>query len=132
MNEIKRLSVKEIIDETVDYYKTHLRGSNDERCFYFAEYHGLEEPVMCAIGRCLISPRDFEHVTKSVTFLAQTKGLTNFDELLKPEYHGHPTVFWAGLQFFHDKSCYWIKTETGNEVSATGKKELASLMREFK
>lgn len=127
------MTVAEIVDETVEYYKTHPRAVRDDgSCQYFEPGTGC----MCAVGRCLEDPG----LPMSVGTNAQAIELAwdldaaRLDDLLKPRYRGHPEAFWGELQVLHDLAQNWRRDETapgGMILSATGKKEASLIKKKF-
>jgi len=105
-------SVKEIVNETVKYYRTHPMGIIGDKCKYFIEETG----AMCAVGRCLEQPELFKNQNGCVLFLVQFDCL---DSKLKPEYRGHNINFWKHLQCLHDTSNYWTG-RTPNSLTLDG------------
>ena len=108
---MKRLTQKEIVLETVEYYRTHKRALDANGiCKYLTE-----EGDMCAFGRCAINPSALEegkHVAVQV----------DIEQILKPEYKGHDVDFWLELQRFHDGLRHWTANELGGQdVSEVGK-----------
>jgi len=92
----------QIIDETVAYYSenTKRRAIRKHACFYFQEGTGN----MCAVGRCANDPRHLSHDGRYFREIALN--LTD-EEIFQPEYRGHSSKFWSGLQRLHDESSYW-------------------------
>ena len=108
---MKKLTQKEIVLETVEYYRTHKRGlDTGGECSYLTA-----EGDMCAFGRCVTDP---SMLKEGYGVLGQG----NIEELLKPKYQGHSTGFWGRLQEFHDTWRFWTANEIGGQdVSAEGK-----------
>lgn len=107
---VKQKSVKEIVEETVEYYKTHPRGlaTQGGGCVYF---NSEDNSKMCAVGRCMNTRAPFvKELMQKEQFLAvesvdtRVKGL---DNVLRPQYRGHSTRFWKRLQSLHDGTAYW-------------------------
>ena len=132
---------KEILDETVEYYKTHKRASTcstiNGGCYYFINGD------MCALGRCFteevieeIRPLD---VTASNVVLDNgfkihsgiCPGNPVQQDMLKEEYRGHDDVFWVHLQGLHDDGTYWSSYDDPSLLSKSGKKRLQYLLDEF-
>ena len=107
----------EIIDETIEYYKTHPRGvlKLAKSCKY-----KTDSGAMCAVGRCFNEQADFEFYGNIITYKNKVLSNDPLDVHLKSEYHGHGVEFWQQLQLLHDGSNYWTKTETGNELTEDG------------
>lgn len=105
----------EIIDETIEYYRTHKRAV---RINGYCEYWTTDGRT-CAVGRCCQDP-------PGIHLIAQSRDDTGVsdtwfdDELLKPEYRGHSVLFWTDLQRLHDVGEFWAETETGHELTERG------------
>ncbi len=104
----------DIITETQEAYPhTFNRAvddwkANSASCYYInvkdAAVHSNEcNGAMCAVGRCLIEPRDAQGFVSNLD--AGTEG--GIDTLLREEYRGHSWVFWQELQRFHDCGCHF-------------------------
>lgn len=92
-----KLTYQDVLDETIEYYKTNPRGFNaeDYECVYLGPNN-----EMCAVGRCLINPSAFENNYGSVINLIRDCGMGIFKE----EYrHLDDSEFWYELQLFHDR-----------------------------
>ena len=107
------LTAEQIIDETVAYYSadTKRRADTIDGCQYYTV-----EGNMCAVGRCLINPKEVEEfVQTNLRGLAaattlNAKSEKGLDALLKEEYRGHSINLWSDLQRLHDSSFdsdYW-------------------------
>ena len=115
----------EIINETVNYYKTHKRGvlNNNtpfQQCAYYGKYR-----EMCAVGRCLINPKELIDGNLSVD------GIENFENLLKPQYRNHHIDFWVSLQIFHDINHNWKIEKRGNILTTPGQNALKTLIIKY-
>ena len=110
-NTMKKLTQKEIVLETVEYYRTHKRALDvNDVCKYLTE-----EGDMCAFGRCVINP---SALIEGYYVPAQV----DIEQILKTEYQGHDVDFWWELQRFHDVECHWTANELGGQdVSEVGK-----------
>jgi hypothetical protein len=123
--EVPTRTMCEIIMETVRYYLQHPRSIDDEgkARYYF-------QGDMCAIGRCLEHPVAAENVTIMVNSVFRK------NHNLKPEYSGHPLMFWQELQNFHDEENHWKEPEKGvehkyplvNDLTDNGVNELHRLL----
>lgn len=100
----------EIINETVEYYKTHNRAISLDPHGNFVCHYINSAGDMCAVGRCLIDPID---IRGDVYFICPDDGL---DTILKEEYRGHDIGFWNELQKIHDRNYNWC----GNDLSLIG------------
>lgn len=69
----------------------------------FCSYY-LTDGRMCAVGKCMTSPKDFEGNLMAV------EGLEDLEGSLKPEYRGHSLEFWSNLQVMHDSPQHWNDT----------------------
>jgi len=106
----------EIINETVEYYRTRNRAMTAWGCLYYVTAENLSEfPAphvkvgdMCAVGRCLENPED-----AGVCPVSQQWNTESLDRALKPEYRGHSIHFWQNLQRLHDTDNYWDWNEHG-------------------
>lgn len=112
METIKIKTKREIIEETLEYYKNNPRAINNGVCSYYTK-----ESNMCAVGRCLENPKEFEDLINEAHANSDSSGtgiedaLNYFEEKLwdyfKPEYKINDLNFWRNLQRFHDTSYYW-------------------------
>lgn len=118
----------EIIEETINYYKTNPRGSNPKGGYAYK----TESGAMCAVGRCMNDKANFDFWTGIIVYEAFLLPGLSIDEHLKPEYHGHSTFFWDKLQNLHDSTFYWIATDTGFELSESGKEYVEKLKELYK
>ncbi len=128
------LTSHEIINETIAAYSspgTRAVVSNDaDACLYFDNRTGN----MCAIGRCMLAPQDYDEFMGDVWEIvdnidkyrdAKDGGINDtFDALLKLQYRGQTLNFWAGLQNLHDFKSNWDNEEG---LSYTGKNFVAKL-----
>lgn len=114
---MKKLTQKEIVEETIAYYETHSRGTRDESseflwegCFYISK-----EGNKCAIGRCSEDPEYLEQLGGSVDNLVKHLKDNGYslDDQLCSQYKGHPVYFWNLLQELHDDPNYWQKNHKG-------------------
>lgn len=103
-----------LLEETIEYYKTHKRGFNEknEKCFYY-----LNKDAMCAVGRCMKNPSIFKDFRGDVYKLDEEEGI---ESLLKDKYKGYSIFFWKQLQRFHDINSFWNPTENGQVLSNEG------------
>lgn len=116
---------QEIIDETIEYYRTHPRGMNirEGECMYLTP-----DGCMCAVGRCMSDPQDGQH--KIGNRALGDVPIDKLDLLLKSDYRGHNLDFWGDLQNFHDTPQYW-ETEEGGELTEYGLKKAQDLHAEY-
>lgn len=118
----------DIINETVKFYNLTNRGFGVGSCMYLTE-----EGNMCAVGRCMINPKDTQLKFGSGSIRGIACKMNNIDRtiskieldtmsvdhLLKPEYHGHNVEFWSDIQTLHDSYNNWNDdglTEAGQKV----------------
>lgn len=127
-----KLTVREIVDETIEYYRTHRRAEvvyeGVRECVYLAP-----DGAMCAVGRCLLEDLpQREHLRGGVGMVSRNVKLgftpcpdasmssdDGLDAILKPQYRGHPLEFWQNLQRLHDDAYNWT-SYGGGELSANG------------
>lgn len=112
---------KEIVEETLKYYKSHKRAvcAVAESCFYF------KGNKKCAVGRCMVDPKKFKNEDGNVYTIERKFGL---ESLLREEYKGHCTEFWKLLQSFHDNDHNWKEVEGKNELTSFGEKAYKDLL----
>lgn len=87
-----------LLQETINYYTVE----ENERAFDGISCKYYTQGKMCAVGRCLVNPKDKD---RKLGF-----GLTSVSNLLsifgervfKKEYRGFDLSFWIMLQQFHD------------------------------
>jgi hypothetical protein len=123
-------STVDIINETVEYYKTNDRGVVDingkiAECVYYKKEK--DKIKMCAIGRCLKEPSNLEGVTMG---LYNVFG-SHVDYYLKEEYKGHNFIFWRVIQHFHDHPHYWEKSGDGWVLTDKGKQRYQELLESW-
>ncbi len=93
-----RKTMQEILDETIKYYDENLDKisiNNEGNCAYYSN------GKMCAVGRCLIRPKEIEKAEPGNIRAAFIRGIVS-DNDFKPEYQGHSLDFWESLQRIHD------------------------------
>ena len=91
-----KLTYQDVLDETIEYYKTNPRGFNaeDNECVYLGPNN-----EMCAVGRCLINPGAFKNDYSAKSLIED-----NSMNVFKEEYrHLDDLEFWHELQIFHDR-----------------------------
>jgi hypothetical protein len=121
------LTKLEIIEETIKHYSKRKRAQHDDTCMYY--YRG----AMCAVGRCMINPREAERVYGGGTIdmllsrLVRTNPDITVDDLLLEQYRGHEIEFWEQLQSLHDLSEYW----DNKKLSEDGLKYVEYLKNEY-
>lgn len=117
----------EIIEETAAYYSedTSRRGvlhRDDEttHCVYYNPENGN----MCAVGRCLIDPKEFGEGNNIVaSSLISSYGVSRFKE----DYKISSSVFWTDLQDFHDSDENW----DAHGLTYTGQATLDVLKKKY-
>lgn len=115
------MTKKEIILETVEYYKTNNRGKDDVCCVYYDD----NTKAMCAVGRCLDDAKEFQSKYGGGAVYEYDDVLEN---KLKSEYKNHSIEFWTQLQKLHDEDDNWEKTKKGNKLTIQGKKKLKEIL----
>lgn len=116
-----------IIDETVEYLRTHRRATNSVLA---SEVDG--KLCMCALGRCLKSPREF--LNEPWPDRGEVVGgIWHFDPLdlfLRPAYRGHSESFWHDLAIFYDNDEHWRQVGRGSALTEVGR-EFAVELKEM-
>lgn len=110
-----RLTWEEIVNETVEYYKTHPRSLDQggEYCLYKGP-----NGACCAFSRCCVAGIDFSDYEKGP---ASNVLRDNGEEVLQEQYRGHSPGQWNILQQLHDSSSHWDNKKDGTrELSAAG------------
>ncbi len=115
-----QLTKKQIILETLDYYTKNKRGIQGGNCRYITA-----DGDMCAIGRCMVSPK--EEYRGTPQFLRLGHESLELETLLREKYRGHGNTFWSHLQRFHDFSQHWNE----NSLTEAGKKSLNTLLEQY-
>ena len=108
----------ELINETVEYYKTHPRGISKEEgyCVYKSSTGDK-----CAVGRCIQDKFLDNDQLHQWVFVGGVEALEEnlkkehltFEEVLKPEYRGQLKSVWKSLQNWHDRKEFW---HGGNDI----------------
>lgn len=112
------MTAKELILETVEYYKNNDRAVNSNgECSYITE-----DGNMCAVGRCMSYPQKWEGDTST------TVGeIHKLDVELKEKYRGLPLDLWQNLQVFHDSSYNW----SNRSLTLFGENKLEELLQKY-
>lgn len=133
----RRLTVQEIVDETVEYYRTHPRAiTSKEACVYYSceadrnRARDDEEfpPIgsMCAVGRCLADPPSYAGTYGLVS------GMLSILEDLQNKYKGHTLGFWREMQMLHDIPRFWEKNDQGGwDLTEDGWEKADSIITMF-
>lgn len=120
------MTKREIILDTVEYYKNNDRARTSSSCQYLTE-----DGRMCAVGRCLINPKDIQsrYPCNGAHVIANACAANNesFNDLFKPEYRGHGYTFWTDIQILHDQSQHW----DGRKLSPIGVQRVEKLMNKY-
>lgn len=125
-----RKTRKQIIDETAAAYTSRNRATLDNGACLYKTPSGC----MCAVGRCCIDPQeDWRGSWGNISVQGKTERtlkavvVSHPDELLKPEYRGHPGDFWRAIQRLHDDWQAWLN----DGISNRGKLTVASLHKKW-
>jgi hypothetical protein len=108
------MTTDEIIIETILFYledpARRAQETPSRRCRYLIPEDGRK----CAVGRCMTGAALAEFGDTRVDFetLLYDNSVTA-DELLLPQYRGHPPEFWLALQTVHDREEVWRDTPAG-------------------
>ena len=132
----------ELIDDTIDYYRTHPRGLNlgsntmGETIAIGCVYR--DGSRRCAVGRCV----DWEKVDRkpptnsdaiwylrdsTAASITMDTALEPLNDVLLPAYQGQSLSTWIGLQRLHDRHSNWQPTATGWELTTEGKRAAEAL-----
>lgn len=106
---MKQLTKLEIIDETVEYYKTHNRSIINGDC----RYNG-PNGEKCAFSRCCTNDSEFKEFMSASS---QNEAVL----LDQYSYIPHTDNFWARVQSLHDVSNNWIEDTDNNTRSLSDK-----------
>ena len=129
------MTIPELIEDMVSYYKTHPRGmnANGSECVYIDNESGN----MCAVGRCLdwgkLNSQDY---LPSFVFVNDQPPVSRstveqeFEDVLLPEYRGHQGWVWLFLQDLHDTAGFWEPNDAGgNDLSVSGLAKVQDILR---
>ena len=129
---MRRMSVIELVQDTIQYYKTHPRGvlvshsSPTESCTCYNPTTG----AMCAVGRCMINPGEYGQATVSELRSWDEKKeeyVGGIDHVLKEEYRGHSIDTWKRLQSLHDHRGNWEQVGEGFVLNEEGKENAKNI-----
>ena len=114
-------SHKQILDETVEYYRTNPRSFDENGdCQYYTA-----AGCVCAIGRLAKNAEEMQKATEGATF----KGF--MFKFLEPEYQGIDYDFLFHLQLLHDDDKNWQLHENGQKLTQTGKLHYNKIVRVY-
>ncbi len=103
-----------LLNETVNYYTTEKNNRSIEKggCFYYKDGN------MCAVGRCLIDPKEVEENLIKIADDTDVHDLIKHykEDAFKHQYRGFDVLFWSLLQDLHDIGINW----NGFELTALG------------
>ena len=122
---MQRLTVEQIVEETIEYYRTHSRSINPFSAQTECLYNG-PNGERCAFSRCCI-----ENAVSKLTENKSAALIIDFhgDEILLPQYRGHNPLFWADLQSLHDINIYWVPNKYGgNDLTIVGSKRVERIL----
>lgn len=111
----------ELLNETVQYYKHHERGTYKGICMY-----RTPNGNMCAVGRCVEDIESVGDIPGDLLGLIddlKDRGQT-LDDVLYEQYRGFHTDFWFELQYLHDTSHFWTPNGNLTESGEAFKKSL--------
>lgn len=106
----------EIIKETVEYYWADpgRRATSSRGCEYLTA-----DGRMCAVGRCMTEETRLRTPGAIVNVVDLSDYFSSsLDDMLQPEYRGHPVHFWALLQNLHDGACWVSKNHLLDRLSS--------------
>lgn len=130
-----RKTYTDLINETVEYYKTHPRSVNlsDNSCLY------ISEQGRCAVGRCCKDDGETEafllnHENYTAQDLIERAGALK--TLIFKEEYSHLTEIkaWEKLQNLHDSPIYWNELEADSptrELTVSGREYYEELLATF-
>jgi len=130
---MEKLTKHQIIDETVEYYRTHSRAlCSSNRCVYITS-----DGLVCAHSRCLTedvrNQMDVDSPYGSAKELIEEFNDGDLgDDIHQEQYRGHSMHFWIDIQGLHDNKGNWVKTEKGNDLTIQGNQVVAKLKEIYK
>lgn len=119
-----RKTAKEIIVETVNYYKEDTKRravGKAGSCWYLQPETGKK----CAYGRCM-TDEAIQEVGGKGSY-ADDISMREPDNLVREEYKGQNKTFWRDLQKLHDNDIYWAI----DSVSERGQKYVEELLEKY-
>jgi hypothetical protein len=105
---MQKKTVKEVVLETIEYYENNPERRAIDSTTSFCEYYSKETGNMCAVGRCMIDPK--QNYDCGVLGLHKNNIEIEEEDVfkeMKEEYSNIPVRVWLSLQSFHDLSDYW-------------------------
>ena len=125
----------EILNDTIEYYKTHDRGVVSKNGVIGGCTYDNGEGGQCAVG-CRMTKKAIAHLTKTdnlnqITVSNLSDENDSIDHLLQKKYRGHNLSFWEQLQSLHDSERNWSKTDEGWELSMDGEIRYAQFLGEY-
>ena len=130
-NEVIQLSIEQIIDETVEYYKSNPRGKYGHSSVY-----KNSDGAMCAVGRCFTDEAIGLVIKDNLNTSSVVTLSTHYplNDLFKPQYKHKDINFWRKLQVLHDTPQYFKlnnEANKGYKLSDAGEKYVQELKDEF-
>lgn len=121
------MTFNELLDETIEYYKTNPRGVGLNSYGNLACKYITDEGAMCAVGRCLTDPKSFQNKfhTVGISDIADDHHISGY---FKEEYKDVPLEWWDMLQHFHDPPILW---NADGGLSELGKKRAEELRERY-
>ena len=114
-------SHKQILDETVEHYRTNPRSFDENGvCQYYTA-----AGCVCAIGRLAKNAEEMQKATEGATF----NGFML--KFLEAKYQRMDFSFLSQLQFLHDNSENWELHENGQKLTQTGKLHYNKIVRVY-
>ena len=132
----------QLLDETIEYYRTNPRGVNPHDrggCVYRTS----DEPgaAMCAVGRCMdwakMTPEEADVIgdSSSMAYAFLRSRIGNgptFSDYMQEQYRDLPDSVFADLQSLHDASSYWrANGEGGQSLTERGQQVAEETRRHF-
>ena len=122
----KAKTYSEIVDDIVEYYKTHPRGmaNIDGGCTYTG----------CAIGyACGFQVDEWDEHGDFWDVMDSVRNDDSVWEKFLPQYCKTDTNFWRDVQKLHDFCCNWEQNEHGGQdLTGVGKQRVRCLKEEYK
>ena len=122
---MKKLTIEQIVEETVAAYNVNTRALNCRgNCVY-----QTEDGKNCAVGRVLKKKYRSTDIRAAVGVgaLARAFNKSSLDELIYAHYTGHPIEFWSHLQCLHDNAFNW----DSEGLSVKGENEKRAILERF-